>query len=160
VSERGFRIPLWLLVAGAIVIPLLGLLEAFIYYPAELRSGDLPIDADSIAIPLSWAVTSAPFNILVLLLFTLPAIYHYGGDATWKTLDRSHPWRASLSILLYGVPAVFLVGDLIYSFMYLPLYNASIVIVSVPMVLWLLMLRGAMAAPRRTTDGLPTTSVV
>ena len=104
----------WLL-AGAVVIPLLFVLDAYIYYPALLASGTLSPDADSIGIPIGQALASVPFNIPLLLLYALPAAYRYRGNGQWLAMDRSRPWRLALSTLLYVPPPLFILGERIHA---------------------------------------------
>jgi hypothetical protein len=137
------------LVAGAIIIPALLVLDALLYYPALLRSGTLPTNADSIGIPIYQSGITALVSVPVLLIYALPALWRYRGDAGLWEYPKSNSLRLFLSRILYALPAILLVCERVYFLSQrLPAYEYIDFIVVVPLLIWLLMLRAAMAAPR------------
>ena len=142
--------PIWfsaaLVVAG---YPAIG----FVYYPALQRSGALPTDGDSIAIPMFSGVLAA----LVLLPLVTAATYlclrgrRDGGTLlAWR---KDKPARSFVVTLLFGLPAVLLavflaalLTDLVaerapwFDYLWAPYVAVCIV--------WLLLLRASALAPR------------
>ena len=148
-NAHSIRIRASWLVAGALVIPLLVMLDAFLYYPALLRSGTLSSDADSIGIPIYQSGIVALVSLPVLLAYTFPALWRYQGNASFWEYNPSRPWRLLLSTVFYALPALLLLLERLYFLSQrLPAYEYIGFIVAVPLFAWLLMLRAAMAAPR------------
>ena len=142
----------WLWI-GAIFIPALFVADAFLYYPALLRSGTLDPNADSIGIPVGMALIASPIFVILLSLYALPALWRYRDNARFFEWDRSAPWRMAVSFVLYGIPAVLIVGERLYALSQVkPYYEYFDSIFVVPLFLWVLMLRAAMAAPRSKQD--------
>jgi hypothetical protein len=139
---RGGRIHLEWLNAGAIVLPVLLVLAGIIYYPLVAQEGG------SIGLALFSLILAAPILMLILLLYVQPATWRYADNATIWEGSRDYPWRLALSVLLYGVPAACILCDTIYCLAGFAGLDVIFLIVEVPLLLWLLLLRAAMAAPR------------
>ena len=146
---KGPLIRKWWILTGVGLLPLLLVADAFLYYPALLRSGTLPTDADSIGIPIFQTAFSAIILMPALLIFALPGLWHYRDDAGWLEYDLSHPWRLLFSTLLYALPALIMIIERAFAIAERrPAYEYYDLIFVVPLLIWLLMLRAAMSAQR------------
>jgi len=86
-----------------------------------------------------------------MLIFALPALWHYRENAGWLEYDRSRPWRLLLSACLYALPALIIIVERTLAFAENRLiYEYHDLIFVLPLAIWMLMLRAAMAAPRET----------
>ena len=152
-TAKGPPIRRWWILAGVVVLPLLLVADALLYYPALLQSGTLPIDGDSIGIPIGQNVFAAIILVPALLIFALPGLWLYRDKAGWLEYDLSHPWRLFLSTLLYALPALIMIIERTLALAEeRPPYENYDLIFVFPLIIWLLMLRAAMAGPRETVS--------
>ena len=137
------------LYGGAVGLPVLLAVVGFIYYPLAAQAGLFSPEGDSIGIVLFPLLLAAPVLALILLLYVQPATWRYGDNATLMEGDRRHPWRLALSILFYGVPAAFVLYDVVLICLSgVTSLDGLFLIVDLPLLAWLLMLRAAMSASR------------
>ena len=106
--------------------------------------------ADSIGIPIYSQVCVALTFLPILLLYAVPAWRGYDGSARLFGNLGLRPARSAVALIAYGIPAALVAGERIRSSISgrLLIENYDWLI-ALPLLLWLLVLRAAMAAPRR-----------
>jgi hypothetical protein len=98
----------WALLLGAPLIAVLQAVEAYLYYPRLLESGQLPIHADSIGIPIGNALIAVPFFLVILALWAVPALYGVEQRPRLLAWRRRQPLRSALGTLFYGGAALWM----------------------------------------------------
>lgn len=101
----------WVLLLGAPLIAVLQAIEAFLFYPRLLQSGQLPVHADSISIPMYGAVMAAPFILAGLALWAAPALYGMEQRPRLFAWRKERLLRSSLGTLFYGGAALWMVWE-------------------------------------------------
>ncbi len=116
-----------------------------IYYPALLRSGTLPSDGDSIAIPIFQDFITAAILAPIALTITWLCLRYYVGGAKLTIWQHDKPIRSALMTALFGVPALLWASMIIYSYIIKawPLREYLWLLVFIPQILWLLVMRAA-----------------
>lgn len=142
--------PLWVLT----LIVLVGLPAMnFVYWPQVLRSGVLPPDGDTIAIPMYGSVVFALEGVPFVIGVAWLCLRGYGPDTRLRAWRRDRPLRSLVATVVFVAPAAWLtIEGLILSLAaaqpgYEHLWSAYYAVV----VLWLLTLRAAVIEqePRR-----------
>lgn len=134
--------PIWLLTLITIVLdPLISLY----YYPALLQSGTLPVNADSISIPILQTFIGAMIIGSIMLTITWLCLRHYKGSVKffiWRDDKRA---RSTLFSAFFGIPALLLVGLNVYQYarQVWPWYEYLWLASCAPELLWLLTMRAA-----------------
>ena len=148
--------PLWVLT----VLLLIGAPAAnIIYWDRVLASGVLPMDADSVGIPMGLGII---FTILVtpfVLGVTWLCLRRYNPQARFFAWRKDRPFRSLMASLIFGGAAALLVLNIIASpwFGY-PWYEFIFDALSIPAIVWSLAMRAAVIeqfgfAPMEQSDG-------
>jgi hypothetical protein len=104
--------PLWWLTGFVLIgFPVLN----FVYWPEVLRSGVLPIDGDSIGIPMFGSVlTTLIFSPFILGIAWL-CLRRYNPDTRLWSWRRDRPFRSLAATILFGAAAALLTADILNS---------------------------------------------
>lgn len=149
-----FNIPRHWLWLGALALPVLSAAVGFIYYPALLKSGVLPTEADSIGIPMFSAVLFSPLFAGLLVAFAWPAFHKYDGSAMFVSTNAVQPWRMAIGLIIYGLPAAAVASEPVQFLLSskIPAIEHWWLLVDIPAIFWLLILRAAFTVNRAQPD--------
>ena len=138
--------PYWCLAVIAVVgLPL----TSYVYFDALLRSGTLPTNGDTIAIPIFFSVVLAVLISPIAALTTYCCVWRYPSTGTLLSWRPSQPIFSGAVTLIFGLPA------LTFAYMVVePVLKSlpTIEYIWTPYLLlviaWLLLLRAAAVTPR------------
>jgi hypothetical protein len=85
----------------------------FIYWPLVLRSGVLPGDGDSIAIPMFSSVLAALVLSPVVLGIARVCLRRYNPGPRLRAWRTDRPYRSAACTLLFGAGAAFMVAGVL-----------------------------------------------
>ena len=140
------RWPFWC--ASAITV--IGLpISSFVYFDALLRSGTLPPDGDSVAIPIFSSVVLALLLSPIVAATTYFVLRRERFGSTLLAWRRSQPLFSLITTILFGVPALGLVCLILEPFVD---REPAIEFIWIPytafLAFWLLLLRAAALSSR------------
>jgi hypothetical protein len=93
--------PYWLLSAAVVVgLPL----TSFVYFPALLQTGKLPVNGDSISIPMFSSIMFALLITPVIFGVTYSCVRTYRAKGTFMIWRRDRPILSSVLSILFGLP--------------------------------------------------------
>ena len=133
--------PLWCLTGLLIVgFPALN----FVYWPLVLRSGALPADGDSIAIPMFTGVVVATVASPFVVGAAWLSLRRYNALTRFASWRSDRPYRSIIATVVFGGAAVWIAADLARGWSRdLPPYEYLWAVYGGLLVLWLLGLRAA-----------------